>query len=45
MFSWRERGLGAVRVQGDSGLIFVCDLGAGRGSPSEDQLHQNHLSS
>lgn len=44
MFSWRERGLGAVRVQEDSRLIFVWELGAGRGSPSDDQLHQDHLS-
>lgn len=29
----------------DSRLIFVWELGAGQGSPSEDQLHQNHLSS
>lgn len=38
-------GLGAVGVQEDSRLIFVWELGAGQGSPSEDQLHQNHLSS
>ena len=38
-------GLGAMRVQEDSRLIFVWELGAGWGSPSEDQPHQNHLSS
>ena len=45
MFSWRERGLGAVRVQQDCRLIFVWELGPGWGSPSDDQLHQDHLSS
>ena len=44
MFSWKERGVGAVRVQGESKLIFVWDMGVGMESPAEDQLHQNHLS-
>lgn len=33
-----------MRVQGESKLIFVWDMGLGMESPAEDQLHQNHLS-